>query len=282
LGKRYPAIDIRSEASDTVLVALDDFSPIAIEERDDFVRVFFAAAKRRDDASHALGAAGYHVEAVEVDDDNWARRSQEALEPITVGQITVVSRPPGSDLGPHLAGGRAPLSDLTSVLLVIQPSMGFGTGHHASTRLCLTGLQAIEVGGRSVLDVGTGSGILAIAAARLGAARVTAIDIDPDAIQSAAENLSLNPDAVRVTFHLADIRSANLGPVDVITANLTAALLAAAAADLRRALTPGGILIASGVLDSQREQVIAAYHPVKIIWEACDEEWVGFALRFQG
>src|SRR5206468_10596382 len=113
-------------------------------------------------------------------------------------------------------------------------------------------LQAIDVNHRCVLDVGTGSGVLAIAAARLGAAPVVGIDVDADAIESARENLALNPDVQQISFLVADLTAPTLPRADVIAANLTGPLLERAARSLRTAVGSGGTVIVSGLLSHER------------------------------
>ena len=164
-------------------------------------------------------------------------------------------------------------------MIVIEPSMGFGTGHHASTRLCLAALQTIALDGRDVVDVGTGSGVLAIAAARLGAAGAVGIDNDPDAIQSAEENWQLNGRPDNVRFALADLGAQPLPSADVVTANLTGALLIRAAQRLLDAVRPDGTLVASGILAEERDRVVAAFAPAAIVWEREEDGWIGLSVK---
>src|ERR1700730_17414779 len=206
---KWPAVDVTHAGDpDLTLAIVDDFAPTAVEPRNNDLRIFFQTATARDAACAALGAARYRAEPVDVDDEDWARRSQENLKPITVGRITVA--PAGYTWGPPLGGPIRLKPDPTSfgaglkscITIVIRASMGFGTGHHATTRLCLRALQTMDLTGRFVLDVGTGSGVLAIAAVRLGAARAVGIDYDADAIQAANENLTFNHGVQSVEFQI--------------------------------------------------------------------------------
>jgi ribosomal protein L11 methyltransferase len=266
--RRYPALDIATGDPDLLLAIVDDFSPTAVEERHDIVRVFFKSAESRDLARAAL-APRFAVHAIDVSDEDWARRSQANLQPVTVGRITIV---PDAQ---SLASSAQP----RQIQIVIRPSMGFGTGHHATTRLCVAALQTIDLTGKVVLDVGTGSGVLAIAADRLGAASAVGIDVDADAIQSARENLSLNPAAERVRFEVADLTSAALPAADVLLANLTGALLQRSAPALVAAVKPGGIMILSGLQAHERDDVVRAFAAAETVWERDEESWVGLAMK---
>lgn len=272
----YPALHISGIDEELVLAAADDWTPVAAEPSSDGLTVYFGSEEDRDAAAHGVAAAcpDAVITRRDVDDEDWARRSQENLGPIVVGRITVR---PGDSERLETAGTQEPGAP-GPVELVIQPSMGFGTGHHATTRLCLAALQQIELRARSALDVGTGSGVLALAARALGASQALGIDYDPDAIHSARENLPLNPRLDAVRFERCDLTRDPLPAADVVTANLTGALLCRAAPLLIHVVRQAGTLILSGVLDTERNAVVDAFSALALTGEAHEEEWV--VLRF--
>src|SRR5262249_25787406 len=158
-------------------------------------------------------------------------------------------------------------------------STGFGTGHHPTTRYCTMALQHVPLDHASVLDVGTGSGVLAIAAARFGAGRALGIDCDPDAIRAARENLTLNVDAGDVRFEVAGT-AATADPAilshraDGVTANLTGTLLPRLAPRLVAAARPSGYVIVAGMLDVECDEVLAAFGGAALVVdESRDGEW---------
>lgn len=255
-----------------LLAFVDDFGPTAVEEHGPAsLSVFFSTSDARDRAHEAVRPAfpNATLSTHEVDDGDWARRSQENLTAITVGRITVAP--------PWFAIPESPIPD--SPVVVILPSMGFGTGHHATTRLCLHALQAIDLRGLTVLDVGTGSGVLAIAARMLGARTAVGIDHDPDALQAARENLGLNAPVDAVTFEIADLSNTSLDAADVVTANLTGALLCRAATTLEAAVRSDGRLIVSGLLAAERNDVVSAFGGWNLVWEQQEHGWAGLMFH---
>jgi ribosomal protein L11 methyltransferase len=271
--RRWPALDVRSASPDLVLAFVDDYSPSAAEERPDGLRLYFSSTAARDAAGASLLSLGYASMALDVDDEDWARRSQEALPPIQVGRFVVMTRAASGSFSAD-AAGRTPL--------IVEPSMGFGTGHHATTRLCLLALQSLPLHGVSVLDVGTGSGILAIAAAKMGAARAIGIDNDPDAIASAEENLALNSGVSGVEFRvadLADLAALRLEPADVLIANLTGAVLIRESRRLSDAATARGVLVLSGVLADEEPDVVRAFCGRRLVHRSEEGEWVCLTLE---
>ena len=305
--KRWPALDIRLGAgSEAGAVAgresqtdraglfaawLDDFSPTAISELDapgdDTLawRVFFASDEARTIAARALAAApawtGATAASIDVDDEAWAERSQASLTAIRVGRIVIT--PPwdleGAAALAREAAVEAPVGAADLVTIVIEPSMGFGTGHHESTRLCLAALQRTPLGGRSVVDVGTGSGVLAIAAARLGAAHAVGLDDDRDALDSATANVALNAmPAGRVEMRQANLLAEALPVADVVLGNLTGALLRRAAATLSTAIAPGGVLIVSGFTEDERLAIEHAFAPLTIVHAESEHGWLALAF----
>ncbi len=269
LVRSWPALDIHP-VSELLQAALVDYDVTAVDERapDDW-RVFFTSARERDRAGAALRTEfpDITVQSVDVPDENWAARSQASLRAVRVGAIVVA---PPWDLPRDSSDG--------TIRIVVEPSMGFGTGHHATTRLCLAALQRLDLKERSVLDVGTGSGVLAIAASLLGSSDVTGIDDDADAVASAQKNLELNAGA-NVTLLAGDLRSTRLPAADVVVANLTGGLLVAAAGTIQSMATRGGRLILSGLMASEEQDVLVAFAGWIVEHRSDEDEWVALTLR---
>jgi ribosomal protein L11 methyltransferase len=271
--RTWPAVDLGigpgDERAELLQAALVDFPVTAIDEEPGSWRVYFQTSADRDRALNALLAAfpDLSVAPLDVPDENWAARSQAALRAVRVGSVVVA---PPWDVPDRSSAGQT--------VVVIKPSMGFGTGHHATTRLCLAALQRLDLRGRSVMDVGTGSGVLAIAASLLGASPVAAFDDDDDAVASAEENLVLNPDA-RAEVHVGDLRATGRRASDVVLANLTGGLLVAAAPELRHLTKPGGRLILSGFQTSEEADVVRAFTPLTVDHRDEQEDWLCVTLR---
>jgi len=160
------------------------------------------------------------------------------------------------------------------MVVMIRPSMGFGTGHHATTRLMLRAAQHVPIADQTVLDVGCGSGVLAIAAITLGARSAVGIDIDPDALANATENAALNEMGDRVRFEESDFRAIS-ARADIVMANLTGALLERSAAALGALVTPSGRLIVSGFMQAEADAVASALNTVADLDSiAQEEEWM--------
>ena len=279
-SRLYPALEIRFQTLpgpdriDQLLAALDDDEgPTAVEERDSGLFVFFPDDERRDRALAITRsfAPDTSVCAVSISDEAWAERSQASIGAVRVGCIVVT--PPWV---------RAAASSDDDVVITILPSMGFGTGHHASTRLCLRLVQQLDVRGRSVLDVGTGSGVLAIAAWRLGAARVVGIDVDPDALTNAGENVGLNG-AAAVELAAVDLArgATHLNEqFDLVLANLTGAMFRRFGNELASLLSPGGSVIVSGFQADEQTEVFEALSAAGLTVDRRDEEdrWVAVCL----
>jgi ribosomal protein L11 methyltransferase len=204
----------------------------------------------------AAAASGTHAVATRAPTpaEGWLARTQAAFPEQRVGRRFAVR-------GTHLEGMSAP----GRITLRLDAGVAFGSGEHGSTRGCLRALELIVRAhqARRIIDFGTGSGILAMAAARLLARRVLAVDNEPWSVRTAAQNAALNRLNGRMRCILSDgwrrraVRAG--GPYDLVFANILARPLCAMARGLAASLAPGGVVILSGLLDTQARMVLAAY-----------------------
>lgn len=205
-----------------------------------------------------------------VQDEDWAEAWKRFYHPLRVGRSLVI-RPSWEAFDP-LPDDR---------VIELDPGMAFGTGAHPTTRLCLTLLEERVAAGDRVLDLGSGSGILAIAAAKLGASGVLALDTDPIAVAATRENAARNGVSGVVEARLGSVEAAGAVPFDLVVANLLADVIRDLTPDLARIIRPGGLLIASGIIADRAGAALAALESrgFGLQEERADQEWRALVAR---
>ncbi|KAF6568307.1 50S ribosomal protein L11 methyltransferase [Paenibacillus sp. EKM202P] len=215
-----------------------------------------------------------------VNEDDWANAWKQYFKPLRVSDHLTI-KPTWEEYEPASEDEK---------IIELDPGMAFGTGTHPTTSLCLRTLESVIQGGEEVIDVGTGSGILAIGAIKLGAKHVLALDLDPVAVSSARENTRLNGLEKHITIKESDLLSVlnasdpTLGiqlPVKLVVANILAEIILLFIDDVYKALEPGGIYIASGIWKNKEEVVESALKAAgfEIAEINRDEDWLAFVAR---
>lgn len=279
---RYPFVhvDVAPDDVDETSALLFDLGAEGVEERDETTLAksasvgkvtLVAAFSTREDADEAMAQldASLAPRYEEVVGDAWRDAWKEHYKPYAIAEGLVV-RPPWE----------AYVERPGEKVLELEPGRAFGTGLHETTRLVARAIKAYaaEVQGKLALDVGCGSGILALAAVALGAERAVAIDNDPEAIDVTRENAERNGLTSKVDASTTDVAVLDI-EAPLVLANIEARVLVPMASDLKRRVAPGGLLLLSGILVPQRDEVRAAYDDMELLEAPSLGEWVLLALR---
>ena len=210
------------------------------------------------------------LEMKDVDEEDWSNAWKKYYHPVQVGEHLVVC--PSWE-----AYDRQP----DDVVLTLNPGMAFGTGTHDTTRLCMELLEKYITPLDTVLDVGCGSGILAITAALLGANKIIGCDIDEVAVKVAGENAALNGVQDRISFHQGDLTSQVEGSFQIICANIVADVIIRLSEDAGSYLAKDGIFITSGIIDTREQDVLNALEQngFQVIERRTSGGWVALACK---
>lgn len=255
------SITLEDEGDDPVLEPLPGTTPLWPRVR---VKALFDGEADRDEILRILdselsGALTEPLSRVAFEtlaDRAWEREWLKDFRPMRFGQRLWIC-PGGQQPDPEQLRDRP-----APVLIELDPGLAFGTGTHPTTALCLEWLDSAAVAGTRVIDFGCGSGILAIAAAKLGAAEVLAIDIDPQALLATHDNAERNGVAQLITARLVDSEAeSHDAPVDILLANILAGPLESLAPTFAGRVRTGGRLVLSGILRNQAEAVASTYAP---------------------
>jgi len=256
-------LELASEPQ-AVLIAEEPFGPGAVVE---------ALYTEEPDATYLSTVVGRTVTVAPLPDQDWIRLSQEGLPPVRAGRFFVY--------GAHDAG-RVPHGVIP---IKIEAGLAFGTGHHETTALCLGALSdlARRRSFTNVLDLGTGTGLLAIGAAKLWKRRVLASDIDPVAVEVARDNSYANNTGPLVRAVVADGLAnpvlSRAAPYDLLIANILASPLTKLAPDIIKSLAPGAVLLLSGLLTNQERLVTSFYRDLRFVGARRSGPWSALVLE---
>lgn len=220
--------------------------------------------------SQDAAAGSLKMETRRVDDQAWTDVWKKYFKPFHAGNHLVV-KPTWEPF--------TPAED--DLVIEIDPGMAFGSGTHETTGMCLSMLEELISGGENIIDVGTGSGILAIGAALLGAGRVLAIDIDPDAVKVASENIRQNHVEQAVTVQQGNLLDRVSDVCDICVANIISDVIISFAAPLREHIRPGGLFLCSGIVSLRAEEVAEALTTAgyEILRKETRGEWTAYLSR---
>ena len=277
---RHPFVSVRVQAEQLELAQLRlwELGADGLEERDETTLlresapgqvVVIAAFSDETAAQYALKELReeYAAEIIYVASEDWATEWRRGFSAQRIGKRLL--------LHPSWEPAQSEPGD---AVLTIDPENAFGSGDHETTRLVLQMLEQRVTGGERVLDVGCGSGVLSIAAVRLGAAAAVAVDIDEDALVVARRNAEINGVASRIETSARPLQDID-GAYDIVLANIETRVLIHMPNQLQARIAPGGILVLSGILRGERDELLAAYAPMRL--EECleDGEWCACLLR---
>jgi ribosomal protein L11 methyltransferase len=233
------------------------------------ISAYFDTEAERDDAARELADINLDLHPTERERIDWLDRYQQSLEPLFIGEHFIVA--PDANLIP---------SDTTRHALVVPQEQAFGTGSHETTSLCIEILETLDVAGKRGLDIGAGSGILALAMCRLGIDHVIAFDNDVDAFAALRDNRIRNDvDVARMPIFIGGLEALRGGTFDIVTMNIIPEVIIPLLGDVERRV--GGSLILSGILVIKRDDVVTACaeHGLAIVEERSKGEW--WAGRFK-
>lgn len=211
------------------------------------------------------------VSIVEVNEEDWATAWKQYYHPVKISErFTIV--PTWEDYTPV---------STDELIIELDPGMAFGTGTHPTTVMCLQGLEKVVQPGDTVVDIGTGSGVLSIGAAMLGAKSVHALDLDEVAVRSAKENVELNKVSDTVSVFHGNLLDTVKEPADVVVANILAEIIMSFTDDAFTIVKPGGLYVTSGIIGAKREDVKGALEASGFVIEEVlmMEDWVAILAR---